>query len=201
MALTDTTSLLSGGSRDGWLMERWPRDQGFTGRLEERKSMTSDRPPRPNAFRAALAPAQSSFSFSAEESVWRYGGAAALDGPINTPARTNARYSRAHSAAVSMISRFSRALIVAVSSCHQFGLSSSTVRQYSVIASDAGIFSSAFQASHFSCASVSKNDQGRGFAHGPFVACSCNACSRSAVSSSTRRTPTSGGSSTNAATM
>ena len=36
MALTETMSPLSGGSFDGWLMERSPRDQGFTGRLEER---------------------------------------------------------------------------------------------------------------------------------------------------------------------
>ena len=161
--------------------------------------MMSDRPSRPNAFRATLMLAQPLFSACDENES--DGGAAALDGPINTPAWTNTRYSRAQAAAVSISSCFSRALIVAVSRCHQFGLSSSTVRQYSIIASNAGTFSSAFQASHFSCASVSKNDQGRGFVHGPFVACSCNAWSRSAVSSSTWRTPTSGGSSTNAATM
>ena len=113
--------------------------------------MTSERPPRPIAAKARDALAQSSFSALVDGgSVCRYGGAAASEGPIKTPAWTKLRYSRAHSAAVSMISRFSRADIVSVSRCHQFGLSSSTVRQYSIIASNAGIFSSAFQASHFS---------------------------------------------------
>ena len=195
----------SRGSIEGWLIDNFPRDQGFTGRFAEKRStrraetLGSNSELRPEGGSGARGGPRarkgrpSRRSVDDDDAEVKSPAAAAALGATSFPAATNARYSSAHFAAVSRTSRFSASSRCSVRTFHQFGLSSSTVRQYSAMASIAGMPSSAFHASQLSWSCVSNSDHGRGTRHGPFVACSWRAYRRSAVSSLIGLTPSGGG--------